>query len=274
MKSESPLFQGSRIVCQLDGHIAQVRLNRPEKMNGLDLAMFRETLECARRIRQQRQIRVVILAGNGHAFCAGLDFKAVAGDATMIPKLLIKWPWSKANLAQKIALVWRDLPVPVIAALHGCCFGGGLQMALAADFRFAHPDTRLSIMEIKWGLIPDMSILTSLTTLTRQDIAKELTMTGREFSAAEALQYGLLTAVDEQPLERAQQLAEKIAAQSPNTVVAAKRLFNQGWKLSDRAALRLERWIQYGLLGRANQKIAMHNGLTRDPAKRKPFIDR
>ncbi len=263
-----------RVICQIDGHIARVFLNRPDKMNGLDLAMFDELVACAKGLARNRQVRVVILAAHGDSFCAGLDFKAVSQNRMMIPKLLLKWPWSKTNLAQRIAMVWRDLPVPVISVLHGCCFGGGLQIALATDFRFAHPNTRLSIMEMKWGLIPDMSILTSLTNLTRQDIAKELTMTGREFRAEEALEYGLLTGVQDDPLASAEQLAQQIASQSPDAVCATKKLFNKGWKKGERSALAWERWIQYGLLGRKNQQIAMRNGMAKSEDQKRPFKPR
>ncbi|MDP2610424.1 MULTISPECIES: crotonase/enoyl-CoA hydratase family protein [unclassified Oceanobacter] len=277
MTSSSPSTSSPsapRVTWEVSQHIAVVYLNRPDKLNGLDRPMFQQLIQCARDIRRDRSIRVVILAARGDSFCAGLDFSAVSKDRWMIPNLLLKWPWSKTNLAQQIAMCWRDLPVPVIAVVHGNCFGGGLQMALAADFRFADVQTRFSIMEMKWGLIPDMSILTSLTNLTRQDIAKELTMTGRVFDAAEAQSYGLVTQVSETPMDAAMALAQKLAQQSPDAIVATKRLFNQGWKRGEWSALRLERWLQYGLLGRKNQQIAMKNGLNKGSKEPRPFEPR
>tara|TARA_R110001583_G_scaffold43880_11_gene139376 strand:- start:11659 stop:12531 length:873 start_codon:yes stop_codon:yes gene_type:complete len=267
--TRSPSTQ--RVSWEVNQHIAVVYLNRPDKLNGLDRPMFQQLIQCAQDIRRDRSIRVVVLAARGDSFCAGLDFSAVSKDPWMIPRLLLKWPWSKTNLAQQIAMCWRDLPVPVIAVVHGNCFGGGLQLALAADFRFAAVQTRFSIMEMKWGLIPDMSILTSLTNLTRQDIAKELTMTGRVFSAGEAHNYGLVTQVSPAPLQEAMVLAERLAQQSPDAVAATKRLFNQGWKRGEWSALRLERWLQYRLLGRRNQQIAMKNGLDNSAKKPRPF---
>ncbi len=266
-------MSAARIQCQIEGPIAIVWLNRPDKFNGLDLAMFQEMVATARKLKGNKAIRAVILAGRGDAFCAGLDFKAVQRSPAMVLKLFLKWPWGKTNLAQKIAQCWRDLPVPVIAALHGPCFGGGLQIALACDFRIAAPDTRLSIMEMKWGLIPDMSAMVSLSRLTRLDIAQELTMTGRQFSAQEALDYGLVTRLAHDPLADAMDLAQAIARQSPDAVVAAKYLFAKTWKKDSWAALRWERWVQARLLGRHNQKVAMKNGLKKD-GQPLPFKDR
>jgi enoyl-CoA hydratase/carnithine racemase len=165
------------------------------------------------------------------------------------------------------------LPVPVIAALHGNCFGGAMQLALACDFRIAQPDTRLSIMEVKWGLIPDMSATITLPQLTRLDIAQELTMTGRIFSAQEAREYGLVSRIAGIAVEEAIDMAGQLVQQSPDAVAAAKYLFRKTWHRRERTALFWERFVQLKLLGRKNQRIAMHNGLKRN-TDAKPFVNR
>ena len=264
----------ARVLCEVKDHIAYVWLNRPEKLNGLDLAMFQQMVATAKQIRKNRSIRAVVLAAKGPSFCAGLDFQAVAKAPSMIAKIFLKWPWSKQNLAQEIAHCWRDLPIPVICAIHGNCFGGGMQIALACDYRIATPDANLSIMEMKWGLIPDMSGMVVLSRLTRVDIAQELTMTGRQFSASEGLEYGLISKLADDPVAEASQLAQVIASKSPDAIAAAKYLFKKTWKADTWKALRWERWVQARLLGRKNQKIAMKNGLAGKNAEPKPFADR
>lgn len=266
------MSHAEQVLVSIENHIATVTLNRPEKHNGLNMDMFEQVTQAARQIKADKRVRCVILQGAGPSFCAGLDFKAVTRKPSSVARLFLKFPWGNTNLAQRIAHCWQTLPVPVIAVLHGNCFGGGLQIALACDFRIAHPDTALSVMEIKWGLIPDMSGTVNFSRLTRIDIAKELTMTGRQFSAAEAKSYGLVTATSSEPQQKARQLAEQIASQSPDAIVATKTLFNRTWQATASKALRLERWIQSGVLGRKNQKIAMANGLSKD--KQKPFVDR
>lgn len=262
-----------RVQWTVKDHIAHVWLNRADKLNGLDLAMFKDMVAAAKAIRRDKRVRVVILAGRGQGFSAGLDFKAVQRSPMMALKLFLKWPWRQQNLAQKIAHCWRDLPVPVIAALHGSCFGGGLQIALACDFRIAAADTQMSVMEMKWGLIPDMSAMVTLSRLTRLDIAQWLTMTGRRFDATEALEYGLVTQVAADPLAAAEALAQDIARQSPDAVAAAKYLFKKTWKKDTGSALRWERWVQARLLGRRNQRLAMKQGLGKDQGPA-PFQDR
>lgn len=262
-----------RVICSIENHVAHVQLNRADKLNGLDMPMFYDMVALAKRLRKDRSVRAVVLSAKGPSFCAGLDFNAVAKNPSMIAKVFLKWPWRKQNLAQEIAHCWRDLPVPVICAIHGNCFGGGLQIALACDYRVATPDANLSVMEIKWGLIPDMSGMVTLSRLTRIDIAQELTMTGRQFSAEEALGYGLISKLADDPVAEALALAERIAQQSPDAIAAAKYLFKKTWKADTWRALLWERWVQARLLGRKNQKIAMQNGLAKgkDP---KPFHHR
>lgn len=263
----------ARVLLEVKNQIAYVSLNRPDKHNGLDRQMFVELVATAKQIRRDCSIRCVILKGEGPSFCAGLDFAAVSKTPTMIPKFFAKLPWSKDNMFQRVAHIWRDLPVPVIAAVHGNCFGGGMQIILACDYRIATPDANLSILEMKWGLIPDMSGMVTLSRLTRIDIAQELTMTGRFFSGLEGAEYGLISKVCGDPLAEAQALAEVICEKSPDAIAATKYLFKKTWKKDTRGALLWERLTQLRLLGRKNQRIAMANGLSKDkPAK--PFLDR
>ncbi|CAM3491635.1 crotonase/enoyl-CoA hydratase family protein [Parendozoicomonas haliclonae] len=264
----------SRVHFRTKNNIAFVSLNRPEKHNGLDEQLFRELIGTAKRIRKDKSIRAVVLSGEGESFCAGLDFKALQKNPMMVPKLFLKLPWTSANNFQRVAYIWKTLPVPVICAVHGNCFGGGLQIALGADYRIATPDSKWSIMEVKWGLIPDMSATTTLTTLTRYDIAMELTMTGRVFSGEEGYQYGLVSNISDTPLADAEALAEVISQKSPDQVAATKLLFRKTWKAGPRLALLWERWIQTRLLGRKNQSIAMKNGLAGKDKPAKPFADR
>lgn len=263
-----------RVVYEVKNHIAYVWLNRPEKLNGLDMPMFKDMVKTAKEIRKNRDVRAVILAAKGNSFCAGLDFSAVNKDPSMIAKVFLKWPWTKQNLAQEIAHAWRDLPVPVICAIHGNCFGGGMQIALACDYRIATRDANLSIMEMKWGLIPDMSGMVTLSRLTRVDIAQELIMTGRQFSASEGLEYGLISKLAEDPVAEAERLAQVVVTKSPDAVAASKYLLKKTWKADTWRALRWERWVQARLLGRKNQKIAMRNGMAPKDKEPKPFANR
>jgi enoyl-CoA hydratase/carnithine racemase len=253
--------------------IAYVTLNRADKHNGLDKKMIVDLVQAAKNIKKDRSIRCVILQGAGASFCAGLDFSYVSKNPSMIPTFFLKLPWRKDNMFQRVAHVWRDLPVPVIAIVHGNCFGAGMQIILACDYRIATPDANLSILEMKWGLIPDMSGMATISRLTRIDIAQELTMTGRFFSGVQAEQYGLVSKISETPLIEAQALADKICQQSPDAIAATKYLFKKTWKKGTRIALFWERITQLRLVGRKNQRIAMQNGLAKNQQP-KPFFDR
>ncbi len=263
----------SRVNFNIEKKIAYVTLNRPDKHNGLDKQMIVDLVQVAKCINKDRSIRCVILQGSGASFCAGLDFNYVAKNPSMIARFFIKLPWRKDNMFQRVAHVWRDLAVPVIAVVHGNCFGAGMQIILGCDYRIATPDANLSILEIKWGLIPDMSGMATLSRLTRVDIAQELTMTGRFFSGTQAEQYGLVSKVSETPLIEAQALAEIIGQKSPDAIAATKYLFKKTWKKDTRMALFWERITQLRLLGRKNQRIAMQNGLAKNKQSRL-FIDR
>ena len=211
-------------VMKKDG-VADVRLNRPEKLNALDLAMFEALVEAGEALAADPSLRAVVLSGEGRAFCAGLDFSsfmAMAGSGNGA-NLLERRGDSAANYAQRAAWVWTEVPVPVIAAVHGVAFGGGLQIALAADIRFVHPEAQMSVMEIKWGLIPDMTGTQTLRRLVRLDVAKELTFTGRVVFANEAVGLGLASHLSATPHEDAMVLAHEISRKSPEAIRAGKR---------------------------------------------------
>jgi enoyl-CoA hydratase/carnithine racemase len=263
----------ARVNCKFENKIAYISLNRPDKHNGLDEQMIIDLVNVATQVNKDHSIRCVILQGEGASFCAGLDFNYVAKNPSMIRRFFLKLPWTKDNMFQRVAHIWRDLSVPVIAVVHGNCFGAGMQIILACDYRISAPDANLSILEMKWGLIPDMSGTVTLSRLTRIDIAQELTMTGRFFSGNEALEYGLVSKVSDTPLAEAKLLAEKICLQSPDAIAATKYLFKKTWKKETRFALFWERITQLRLLGRKNQRIAMKNGLAKTD-DRKDFIDR
>lgn len=247
----------NRVTVEQQDAVAVVSLNRPDKYNGLDLDMMYGLLDAAAHLKKQRDVRVVILRGEGKAFCAGLDFATVMRRPAALLRAFLPW-WRKDNVFQRLCLAWRDLPVPVIAVTHGYCFGGGIQLALACDFRLTTPDCQFSVMEIQWGLIPDMSATVTLRELVPADVALELTVTGRKFDGREARDLQLVTRVSEDPLADARTLAASIAARSPDAVSAAKRLFRQTRSVSERAALRRERQLQLGLLlFSRNQREAM-----------------
>jgi enoyl-CoA hydratase/carnithine racemase len=212
-----------RVSIEISGGIAEVALNRPDKLNALDPAMFTALSEASTALAKRDDVRVVVLSGRGRAFCAGLDLASMAGDPSS--GLLDERPYGIANVFQNAAWGWRSLPVPVIAALHGVAFGGGLQIALGADIRVVAPDTKLAVMEARWGLVPDMAGIALLRGLVRDDVARELTYTARQFSGAEAAQLGLATRLADDPHAAATALAGEIAARSPRAVRSAKRLF-------------------------------------------------
>jgi enoyl-CoA hydratase/carnithine racemase len=245
-----------RVTVDLRQHVAIVSLSRPDKFNGLDLDMMRALVAVAKRLRRQPGLRAVIIQGEGKAFCAGLDFATVTRQPGRILAAFLPW-LASGNLFQRMCLSWRRLPVPVICLTHGYCFGGGLQLALGCDFRFSTRDCQFSVMEIEWGLIPDMGASVTLRELVPLDVALELSMTGRKFDAEEALQLNLITRIEDQPMEAAMALAETIAGQSPDAIAAAKKLFIGTRHASERAALRRERRLQLGLLLGANQREAM-----------------
>lgn len=224
-------------------------------MNSLDGDMFKAICHTAQELKKDKSVRVVILSGKGKAFCTGLDIKSVNFESR---KLLNRPAGTEiSNMAQDVSYLWRQLEVPVIAAVHGMCFGGGLQIALGADFRIATLDCKFSIMEAKWGLIPDMAISVTLRELMPMDIAKELTMTARVFSGEDAKEYGLVTKLAEDPQASALSLAREIVARSPDCVSATKQLFQKTWYASEEESLALETKLQRKLMLSLNQFSAI-----------------
>ncbi len=245
-----------RVRIERNGLVARVTLARPDKHNGMDFPMLAAVRAAARQLSRDRTLRAVILAGDGPSFCAGLDVRSVFGDRrAMATGLAALWSPVR-NRFQDWSMAWRGLPVPVIAAIHGNCFGAGLQLALGADIRIATPEAQLSVMEAKWGLVPDMGGSALLRELVRIDVAKELAMTGRIISGSEALGLGLVSHVTADPLARAQALAAEVEARSPDAVAAAKLLMQESWHAGEAAALAAERKWQRRVLGRDNQRIA------------------
>jgi len=260
-----------RVKTEIAGGIAHVRLCRPEKRNGLDLPMFEGIVAAGEALKSDASVRAVILSGEGPAFCAGLDFKAFLSTPDAKERLLDRPGARAANVAQQVAWVWREVPVPVIAAIHGVCFGGGLQIALGADLRYATPDAKLSVMEAQWGLVPDMGASKTLLGLVAPDVAKELTYTARVVDGEEALKLGLVTRVVADPLAEAKVTAEAIAGRSPHAVRAAKRLYDAAPELSVKEAFLLETELQVALLGSPNQMEAvMAKMQKREPSFRDP----
>jgi len=250
----------TRVVVTVLDHVAHVRLNRPDKRNGLDLAMFEGLVGAGCQVRADRSVRAVVLSGEGKAFCAGLDWMAFLSTPAdgVRETLLARDPArSPANLAQRACWIWREVEVPVIAAIHGAAFGGGLQLALACDIRLVAPDAQLSVMEVRYGLVPDMTASQTLLRLVRPDIARELMFTGRVVLAEEAVLLGLATRLASDPVASALELARTIAAQSPDAIRAAKRLTEAAPELALDAALRLETELQLELLGSPNQLEAV-----------------
>ncbi len=248
----------ARVTVSIENHIAIVRLNRPDKHNGVDQPMLKALHAAALQVQRDRSIRAVILLGEGPSFCAGIDVKSMFAGGPLKMALnfvpLLK-PWS--NHYQNFALDWRKLSVPVIAVIHGSCYGAGIQLALAADIRIATADAKLSVMEAKWGLIPDMAGMLLLRDHLPRDVAFELTATGRVVSGIEALKLGLVSHVEADPLAAAQALAAEIATRSPDASAAAKQLFRQAWGASEWGVLAAERRWQLRMLLGKNQRVAV-----------------
>jgi len=251
------------VTVNIENHIADVRLNRPEKYNALSPDMFAAISGAGKAVMNDSSIRAVVLSGNGRGFCAGLDFESFMGMTSGpraddgVDRFMGQVADSPANAPQYVAYVWCHVPVPVIAALHGVAFGGGLQIALAADIRLAAKDARLSVREINWGLIPDMTGTQTLRDLVRLDVAKELTYSGREVTGEEARQLGLVTRVCDDPLGEAFTLATEIVGKSPHAIRAAKQLLQETRHGDVAVGLKMEETLQQGLIGSPNQVEAV-----------------
>lgn len=241
------------VTVNIENHIADVRLNRPDKMNALNIDMFKAINRVGEALAGNTDVRAVVLSGEGRGFCAGLDLANFADpDFSSDPFGDGKGGYYP-NFYQQPGYVWKKMPVPVIGALHGVAFGGGFQIAMGADIRIAAPDTRMSVMEIKWGLIPDMSASQTLRDLVRIDVAKELTFTGRIVEAEEALSLGLVTRLSENPREDALLMAEQIATRNPNAITYSKYLYDSTWHGSEEEGLRTEERLQAKVLRSPNQ---------------------
>lgn len=251
-----------RVALSIDNHVATVTLNRPDKHNALDRAMFDALSETGEALIADPTVRAVVLTAAGPNFCAGIDTSVFsAGPSAIDPHSLQPVEGSPANIFQRAAYVWREVPVPVICAITGIAYGGGLQVALGADLRYAAPDAQLSVMEVKWGIIPDMAITTTLTRHMAVDRIKELALTGRIVAGTEACELGLVTAVHDDPRQAAQETAAGIAARNPDAICAIKHLFDSAWQLADTDALELEAKLQLSVLGKPNQIEAVKANL-------------
>lgn len=258
-----------RVRVEVDARgVAEVTMARADKMNALDVPMFQALVAAIAQLRDDARVRAVVLHGEGRAFCAGLDMgslQGLAGQPGGGVGDIVARTHGLANVWQQVAWGWRELPVPVIAAVHGVAFGGGLQVALGADLRYVHPEAKLSVMEVKWGLVPDMAGCVLLTELTRPDVARELTYSGRVVGAAEAVTLGLATRVCDDPLADARALAGDIAGRSPDAIRAAKRLFNGASPVDAGRVLLAEAVEQQRLIGSPNQREAVLATLEKRP---------
>jgi enoyl-CoA hydratase/carnithine racemase len=258
MPFAATMSANERVAIEMDEDgVAHVRLTRSDKMNALDPEMFERIIEAGSVLQRMKGLRAVVLAGEGRAFCAGLDLSNFSRNPASDEPSLTERTYGNANRAQQVAMQWRKLPVPVIAAVHGVCFGGGLQIASGADIRIVHPETRMAIMELKWGLVPDMGGYALWRGLIRDDVLRELIYTNREFSGAEALGLGLATYVDDNPLERATAIARTIADKNPHAIRAAKRL-QAGMLERETDAILLEESLeQHAIMRSPNQVEAV-----------------
>lgn len=263
-----------RVSLNVVDHVADVRLTRPDKRNALDAAMFRALSAAGERVKQVPDVRAVVLSGEGASFCAGLDvssFASMADSAASgagdiggaVDQVTAN---GITHFAQHVSWVWQEVPAPVIAAIHGHALGGGLQIALGADIRIAHPDTKLSMREVHWGLVPDMTATLTLSRLVRPDVAKELTFTARLLDGREGHELGLVTRLSDTPRDDAMALAAEIAGRSPDAVRGAKALFNLQANDGAAAQFAAERRVIAALIGTPNQVEAVMAELERRPA--------
>lgn len=270
-----------RVTCSVVDGVADVRLNRPEKLNALDAAMFAALIDVGEALKADAAVRAVVLSGEGRAFCAGLDFgsfQAMAGQAAQGEEKRVEGGESGlADLGrrdgrittrgQQAVYVWTEMAVPVIASVHGHALGGGIQLALGADIRIVAPDAKLSVLEIRWGLVPDMTGTQTLPRLVGLDVAKELTLTGRVVSGTEAVQLGLATRLSNQPREDGFALAAEIASKSPDAVKGAKALLNLAGRVSLEEGFKAEERTIRGLIGTPNQAEAIKAYFEGRPAR-------
>ena len=269
----------STLTCRVEGGVAQVRLNRPDKLNALTLDTLEDLVATARELSANRTLRGVVIAGEGDSFCAGLDFatmSALAGGGERAADRPAEGNPGEmkdgriTHLGQQVCWVWQEVPVPVISAVHGHALGGGIQIALGADIRIVHPDTQMSVREIHWGLVPDMTGTMMLSQLVLADVSKELVLTARVFDGREAHQLGLVTKLSDNPYDDAMAMAREIAGRSPDAVRAGKALLNGLLNQGAAEQFAAERQHIGSLIGRPNQIEAVMSNFEKRPAK---FID-
>ena len=277
MSSAETKSYNDRVKVSIEGGIADVRLDRADKRNALDPAMFDAIARAGKDLVSNKEIRAVVLSGSGASFCAGLDFAsfqsmANGGSSSSETKSNsgenagAMQPGAITHLAQQICWVWQEVPVPVIAAIQGHALGGGMQLALGADIRIAHPDTQFAMREVHWGLIPDMTGTLMLSRLVRDDVAKDLVFSARVISGTEAHQLGVVTRLTDSPLETAMQIASEIAERSPDAVRGAKALINRLSNAGAAEHFAEERKIIYSLIGKPNQVEAVTSNFEKRPA--------
>jgi len=277
MSSAETKSYNDRVKVSIEGGIADVRLDRADKRNALDPAMFDAIARAGKDLVSNKEIRAVVLSGSGASFCAGLDFAsfqsmANGGSSSSETKSNsgenagAMQPGAITHLAQQICWVWQEVPVPVIAAIQGHALGGGMQLALGADIRIAHPDTQFAMREVHWGLIPDMTGTLMLSRLVRDDVAKDLVFSARVISGTEAHQLGVVTRLTDSPLEVAMQIASEIAERSPDAVRGAKALINRLSNAGAAEHFAEERRIIYSLIGKPNQVEAVMSNFEKRPA--------
>lgn len=250
-----------RVSIEIKDHVAVVTLNRPDKMNALDIPMFHAIIEAGEKMEADASVRVVVLTGAGRAFCAGIDLGNFQAENGVGSEPLATRTHGIANMWQQAAWIWRSLSVPVVAAVHGVAFGGGLQIMLGADIKYIEPATKVSIMEMKWGLVPDMAGTQLMRHSVRDDIIRELTYTNRIFSGEEAVAYGFATHISTNPLEDAMKLAQEIAGKSPSAIVTAKRLLNEAPYLNVEDGFLLESEAQDQVMRKKNQMEAVFSSM-------------
>lgn len=262
--SEQPTDEAPRVTLEVDDGVATVRLNRPDKLNALDAAMFEALVDVGTGLIERDDVGAVVLCGAGRAFCAGLDFGrfAAMADQSWPPPQQPRPPMGPAvALGQQAVYVWSQIPAPVIAAVHGVAFGGGLQIALGADIRVVAPDAQLSVLEVVWGLVPDMTGTQVLPELVGRDVAKDLTLTGRRVDGVEAVRLGLATRLADDPQAAAQALASEIAGHSRSATRNAKRLLDMAGRVPLAEGFQAEQDVLHQLVGSEEQVAAVRRRL-------------
>ena len=283
MSSTKAKNYNDRVTVTISDGIADVRLDRADKRNALDPAMFDAIAKAGNDLVTNREIHAVVLSGNGNSFCAGLDFGSFQsmadsgkngdssnGNTSSSQNAGAMQPGVITHLAQQICWVWQEVPVPVVAALQGHALGGGMQLALGADIRVAHGETQFAMREVHWGLIPDMTGTLMLSRLVRDDVAKDLVFSARIISGVEAHALGVVTRLSDTPFETAMQIAREIADRSPDAVRGAKALINRLSNAGAAEHFAEERSIIYSLIGKPNQVEAVMSNFEKRPAKFRP----